>query len=327
LKPGRYIWIDPASGLEAVLYVDSLVLGPAVGGVRTKSYPTLNDAIADAAALARAMTVKAALAGLDAGGCKIVVRGSANMHREQAFERLGMFLAELGDHLHTGADFGTSEADMRLVARRFSNVHLAGPELLRAAGRGVLRCIEACARVRGRDRNGLRVAVQGIGSMGAAVARALADAGVELVLVDVERARAEDLAAELGAEVGSADEFLELDVDVLAPCAVGGVIDASAAGQIRAWAVCGAANNIVTDRIAERELVGRGLLVVPDSISSAGAVTQGFGHDVMGIADTDAMVDRLGEVAEEVLQRAEREGRTPDQVAIAMAEERILGAA
>ncbi|MBT8492268.1 MAG: amino acid dehydrogenase, partial [Deltaproteobacteria bacterium] len=109
MRPGRYIWIDPSSGLEAVLFVDSLALGPAVGGVRTTSYATLNDAIADAARLAHSMTIKSALAGLDAGGCKIVVRSSANMNRELAFERLGKFLAELGDHIHTGADLGTSE--------------------------------------------------------------------------------------------------------------------------------------------------------------------------------------------------------------------------
>jgi leucine dehydrogenase len=248
------------------------------------------------------------------------------MNRELAFERLGKFLAELGDHIHTGADLGTSEDDMRNVGKHFANVHLAGADLLRAAGRAVLGCVHACARVRGRELADLRVVVQGVGSMGAAVARALSGAGAQLILVDADPAKAEALASELGAKAGDAERAFDLDCDVVAPCAMGGVIDSAVAGRLRAWAVCGAANNIVADRLAEQELVERGVLVVPDSISSAGAVTQGFGHGVMGIADIDAMVDRLGEVAEEVLRRAQHEGRTPDQVAVSLARERISAA-
>lgn len=326
MKPGRYIWLDPDSGLEAVLHIDSLALGPAVGGVRTKSYRTLNDAIADAELLARAMTIKNALAGLDAGGCKVVVRTGPRLDRHKAFARLGRMLSELGDFVHTGADLGTSQKDLEALATTFEHVHFADDALVEAAGTAVLRCIEACARVKGRSPEGLKVAIQGAGIMGEAVAHALARLGASVIVGDTEADRARALAAAVGGEVADADEILELDVDVVAPCAVGGVIDDHVVRKIRAWAVCGAANNIITSRATERELVDRDVLWVPDVISSAGAVTHGIATSLMGIADTRPLIDRLGIVAEEVLREAQLSARTPEQVAMDRAEARIAAA-
>mgnify|MGYP001550101523 CR=1 FL=1 len=326
MKPGRYIWLDPESGLEAVLHIDSLVLGPAVGGVRTKSYRTLNDAIADAELLARAMTIKNALAGLDAGGCKLVVRTGARLDRPKAFARLGRLLAELGDHVHTGADLGTTQEDLEHLKSTFPNVHMADDALVDAAGLAVVRCIEACARVQGRSPEGLRIAVQGAGIMGEAVARALVERGASLVIGDTEPERAQALAEALGGEVVEPEGMFELDVDVVAPCAIGGVIDEDVARRVKAWAVCGAANNVITSRSAERELVERDVLWVPDVISSAGAVTHGIASSLMGIADTRPMIERLGTLAEEVLREAQLSARTPEQVAMDRAEARILAA-
>jgi len=326
VKPGRYIWLDPESGLEAVLHIDSLVLGPAVGGVRTKSYRTLNDAIADAEILARAMTLKNAIAGLDAGGCKVVVRTGPRLNRHKAFARLGRMLSELGEYVHTGADLGTSQEDLESLATTFANVHFPDDRLVEAAGVAVLRCIEACARVKGRSAQDLRVAIQGAGIMGEAVAYALRDQRAQLIIGDTEPERARQLADAVGGDVADADEILELDVDVVAPCAVGGVIDDRMARKIRAWAVCGAANNVMTSRATERELVDRDVLWVPDVISSAGAVTHGIATSLMGITDTRPLIDRLGVVAEEVLREAQLSARTPEQVAMDRAEARIAAA-
>jgi leucine dehydrogenase len=162
-------WRDAASGLEAILVIDDDTLGPAAGGVRTRSYPSLAEARADAAALARAMTIKCALAGLDAGGGKCVVLDHPGLDRPRAFAELGARIAELGGGFRTAGDLGTTDADLAAMASTCAWVH-AGSDLAGAVARGVVRCIEACAAVRGVPVAGLAVAIQGCGAIGAAAA-------------------------------------------------------------------------------------------------------------------------------------------------------------
>jgi leucine dehydrogenase len=104
------LWRDAASGLEAILVIDDVTLGPAAGGVRTRAYRSPEDALADAAALARAMTVKCALAGLPTGGGKCVVLDHAGLDRARGFRVLGERIAELGGLFRTAGDLGTTAA-------------------------------------------------------------------------------------------------------------------------------------------------------------------------------------------------------------------------
>jgi leucine dehydrogenase len=112
---------------------------------------------------------------------------------------------------------------------------------------------------------------------------------------------------------------LAADVDVVAPCAVGGVMTEEVARSLRAWAVVGAANNVLASEEVARTLGARGALVVPDVIASAGAVIEGIGRTVMGLDDRAPLIDALGDTARTVLQRAERSGRTTTEVAAEMA--------
>lgn len=307
---------DRSSGLRAVLVLDDLTRGPAAGGVRTRAYTSLEEAVRDAAALARAMTVKCALAGLAAGGGKAVVLDHPGLDRTAAFEELGRRVEELGGLFRTAGDLGTRTEDLAAMARHTRYVHTDGRGLSEAVARGLVRCIEACAAFEGRsDLEGLRVAVQGCGSIGAAAARALRAAGVQLVVADVDRERAQAVAEEVSAELASPDEILTRNVDVVAPCAVGGVIDEAVAARLRAWAVVGAANNILVGRPAAEALRARGILHVPDVIASAGAVIAGIGRSVMGLTDPNPLIDRLGQTARVVLERARVEGRPESVVA------------
>jgi leucine dehydrogenase len=304
---------DEPSGLEALIVIDDVTLGPAVGGVRTRSYGSLDAALHDVAALARAMTVKCALAGLAAGGGKAVVLDHSGLERTRAFTVLGERIAELGGLFRTAGDLGTTAADLAAMARHCPYVHTDESTLAAAVARGMIRCIEACVRLRGGDPahlEGLRVAVQGVGAIGAAVVEALAARGVFLTVADVDGARAAAIGQKVGAEVVRPDDVLTADVDVVAPCAIGGVVTADTAAAIQAWALCGAANNIVADDRAARVLADRGIAVVPDVIASAGAVIDGIGASVMGLADRTPLIDRLGETAYELLVEA-RETRRP----------------
>jgi leucine dehydrogenase len=305
------LWRDPPSGLFAVLVIDDLTLGPGAGGVRTRCYPNLAAAMREASALAQAMTRKCALAGLDAGGAKVVVIDHPGLDRPRAFARLGAFIAELGGVFRTAGDLGTTGADLAAMASTCSFVHVDERGLAEAAARGLLACIGACAATRGRNLAGLRVAVQGCGAIGAAAARALRGAGATLVLADLDEARVTTLAAELGASVVDVGEVLQADVDVLAPCAVGGVITQESVAQLRAWAVCGAANNVLADLGAALALQARGILHVPDEVASAGAVIEGIGRSVMGLADRGPLIEALGGTARALLEAAARTDEPP----------------
>ncbi len=316
---------DAASGLDAVLVLDDRTLGPAAGGVRTRAYASAAAALADAAALARAMTIKCAVAGLDAGGGKCVVRAHPGLDRAAAFARLGEAIEALGGAFRTAGDLGTTAADLAAMAARCRYVHTDVADLAAAVARGLVGCVRACVADRGGGGHGggaslagLRVAVQGAGAIGAAVARALVAAGADVRIADVDAARAGAVAAATGAAVVAPDAVLAADVDVVAPCAVGGVLDEPAVDALRAWAVCGAANNVVASPAAAARLVARGVRHVPDVVASAGAVIDGIGATVMGLdaAARGALIDRLGDTARRVLDEA-RARRAPADVVVA----------
>lgn len=316
---------DRASGLRAVIAIDSTALGPAAGGVRTRAYPGFADAVADACALARAMTLKCALAGLDAGGGKAVVWDHGAWDREKGFARLGEVIEELGGAFRTAGDLGTTAADLAVMARRCRHVHTDEADLAAAVARGLGRCVEACLARRARGWRNLQVAVQGAGAIGAACARLLAGHGAALAVSDLDAARAAALAAELGATAVAPGELLALDCDLLIPCAAGGVLTAGAVDAMRAWAVVPAANNAVADRAAALRLVARGILHVPDLVASAGAVIEGIGRTVMGLdaAGRQALIDRLGLLAGEILAASAATGAPADQVAAERAAARL----
>lgn len=315
---------DPPSGLMACIVLDDMTLGPAAGGIRTLPYRTFPDALADAARLAAAMTVKCALAGLPAGGGKGVVIDHPDLRRERAFERLGARVEELGGIFRTAGDMGTSSADLAAMARATRHVYTGEAALLQAAGRGMLRCVEACVEVLGAPGvDDLHVAVQGCGAIGGAVARALAAAGARLTVADVDSARAERLAREVRASTCDPREVLLLPVDIVAPCAAGGVITASVARALRSRAVCGAANNILADAVAGRILHERGIPFVPDVVASAGAVIEGIGDMVMALQDRSTLVDALGVTAREILTESRRRDLPPSAVALERARARV----
>jgi hypothetical protein len=148
---------------------------------------------------------------------------------------------------------------------------------------------------------------------------------VQLVLADLDARLAADLAHELDAQVVDASAIMAAPVDVLAPCAVGGLFVAEEARMVRAWAVCGAANNLFADDAAEEAVRRRGVLVVPDVIASAGAVIEGIGRTVMGLPPVAraALIDGLSDIAREVLFESSASRRRAGEVARSRAAQRL----
>ena len=321
--PRAFVYCEPSCGLRAFLVIDDLTLGAAAGGIRTQPYPRPLLALADATRLARAMTLKCSIAGVDAGGGKMVVVDHAGLDRERAFRVLGERVQELGGMFITAGDAGTRRQDLQAMAKRTRYVHVDDGDLSGAVASGLMNCLQACVDVAGRgDVGGLSVAVQGCGAIGGAVARRLAAAGARLMVADVDPRAARAVADETGAEVLDAAEILTAEVDILAPCALGGVIDEDVASKIRAWAVCGAANNILAGAAAGDVLQRRDVLFVPDILASAGAVIRGV-SDEHGDGRAEQLIAALGDSTRDVLRESMASGVPTTQVAHERAAMRI----
>lgn len=320
---------DPGSGLRACIVIDDTRLGPAFGGIRCRVYPTLAAGLADARALARAMTLKCAVAGLPAGGGKGVVFAGPDLDRDAAFERLGRHVQAMGGRFFTGPDVGTGTRELRALARgtRF----VAHPEgtagdVARPTALGVHAAVAAAARHLGLGLRGLRVAIQGVGAVGANLARLLAADGAVLTLADLDAEVVGTLAAALGARVVPPDAIVTTACDVFSPCALGGVIDVDVVARLSARAVVGAANNQLQDQAAEAALFAAGIAHVPDFVANAGGLIHGALTWLEGRVPAEDRVLAIGTRSADILDRAACEGRPPRTIALAIAEERLAAA-
>jgi valine dehydrogenase (NAD+) len=329
---------DPESGLRFIVAVHSTVLGPSLGGMRLRRYPGgLREALDDVLALARTMSLKASAAGLDLGGGKAVMLADGREdQREPRLEQAAQVIDGLEGAYITAEDIGTCTADMDLIARHTRFVVGRSREL---GGRGdpspvtaetVFRSIGCglTAACGSSELDGRRVGVVGLGKVGYALAAKLAGAGAEVVACDLDDARAERFAAEHGGRIApSAEAIMGMDLDVLAPCAAGGMIDAALAGSIDCRVVAGAANNPLTGRDVAVALQRRGILFVPDFLANCGGLihvaSEWYGEDE---AVTRTRIDRAAERLEHALACAAAEDSTPVEVAERHALERIEAA-
>jgi glutamate dehydrogenase/leucine dehydrogenase len=265
-----------AAGVEMIIAIDSTVRGPALGGCRWKPYPDSESAAAEAVALARAMTRKAAMARLRLGGGKAVVVGDARTRTREQLRAFGAFVEELGGRYVTGADMGTGEPEMRVISE--TTRHVVG--LARADGGcgdpgpftalGVRLAIRAALAECGLDVHGATIAIQGAGSVGSRLASLLLEDGARVIAADPSR----DAVAALPAAVRVVDPqaVLATPCDVFAPCGPPRVIDAASAQRLHCRVVCGAANNPLGGDDAGQALARRGILYVPDFVANAGGL-------------------------------------------------------
>jgi leucine dehydrogenase len=324
------------SGIYIVIAIHSTVLGPALGGLRMWRYGALGDAIADALRLSEAMTYKAAAAGLDLGGGKAVIcmppeaEPSADERRELMLD-VGDIVDSLEGRYVTAEDVGTGTDDMAVIRERTD--HVVGlpidsggsgdPSPITA--RGVESAVRACSEHRygSGDLAGRRVTVIGLGHVGSHLAERLAADGAELAVSDIDpdkRRTAERLDARW---LDPADAVLA-ECDLLAPCALGGMIDRENVERLQCEIVCGAANNVLTERSLAVRLAERGILYAPDFIANSGGLINVYG-ELHGLEPhkLDRLVDGIGEALGRVFQAAEARSVTPLAAARALAEERL----
>jgi valine dehydrogenase (NAD+) len=274
---------DKRTGLRFIVAVHSTVLGPALGGMRIKRYPGgLHEALEDVMCLARTMTLKASAAGLDLGGGKAVMIDDGQAHARSArLEAAARVVDSLEGAYITAEDIGTTTEDMDHVARFTRYVvgqskrnggggdpsPITAETVFQAMRRGL------AAATGSGDFDGRRVGIVGLGKVGSVLATKLAKAGADVIGCDLDPDRCHRLSKEHGISVApSSEAILASELDVLAPCAAGGLVDDALARSIDCQVVAGAANNPLTDRSVARTLMERGIVYVPDFLANCGGL-------------------------------------------------------
>lgn len=321
---------DPHTGLKAIIAIHNSNLGPALGGCRMWPYDSEADAITDVLRLSRGMTYKAAMANLPFGGGKSVIIGDPRTDKSEALlAAMGRFVESQGGRYHTAEDVGTTVADMDIMRRETTYAHgfsdgTGNPSP--ATAFGVFRSIEAAVKHWfGRDSvTGTKVAVQGLGNVGATLCRYLAENGASLVVTDIDPARIERVVGDFGATAVGPDAILDADADVFAPCALGAVINDDAVARLKVAAISGAANNQLAEARHGADLKKRGILYAPDYVVNAGGLID-IAHEGPGYTTEKALnqVSGIYDTLREVFDRARREDAQPEVVADRMAEERF----
>ena len=327
---------DAATGLTAIIAIHSTALGPAAGGTRWRAYDNDTAALADALRLSRGMSYKNAMAGLPMGGGKgVVIKTPTAPKTDNLLHALGDTIAGLGGRYVTAEDVGMTDTDMTVIARRTR--HVSGlPVAAGAVGgnpgpstaQGVFVGMRAAlAHKLGRsDFAGVHVAIQGLGSVGGALAEKLALAGAILTLADSDVARAAAFGAQLGARVVDVDAIATVAADVFSPNAMGAGLNAASIAALQVGIVAGAANNQLATPEDGARMAARGILYAPDYVINAGGIISVVA-EYRGERDPAVVANGIAAIESrlaDIFATAARAGIPTDAVADAMAR-RLIG--
>jgi leucine dehydrogenase len=325
---------DPASGLKAVIAIHDTTLGPALGGMRMWPYASWDDAIFDVLRLSRGMTYKSAVADTGLGGGKSVVIGNPKTDKSPGlFQAVGRFVNALEGRYITAEDVGTSVEDMVEVRKETKWVtglplgmgSSGDPSPWTALGvfRGMKACLEdafGSGEIRGQT-----VAIQGCGHVGAYLAELLHEAGADLLVADISHEKVKAVADKTGARIVDPAEILFTKCDILAPCALGAVVNDESLPHFRTRIIAGAANNILLREEHGQRLMEAGILYAPDYVINAGGIIN-VSIEVHGPYDqgkAQAKVENIYHALKRVFEIAKRNGIPTNEASNHVAEERL----
>jgi valine dehydrogenase (NAD+) len=326
---------DSATGLRAIVAIHSTALGPALGGTRFYPYATTDDAIRDVLNLSRGMSYKAALAGLDLGGGKAVIIGDpATLKTEVLLRAYGRFVQSLAGRYYTACDVGTYSEDMDHIARECSFVtgrttaHGGAGDSSVLTAYGVFQGMRAAADVAWGEPTlaGRTVGVAGVGKVGRHLVGHLVEDGAKVVVTDVHLPSVERILAEHPRiqVAASAEALVSGQLDVYAPCALGGALTDEVVETLSARIVCGGANNQLAHPGIEKTLEDRGIIYAPDYCVNAGGLIQ-VADELQGFSFERAKQRATGifDTTRAVLERAADDGVPPAVAADRLAEQRM----
>jgi leucine dehydrogenase len=326
---------DGASGLRGIIAIHDTTLGPALGGVRMRPYETEEDALIDVLRLARGMTYKAAISGVNLGGGKAVIIGDPGSEKSDSLlEAMGRFIEAMGGEYVAGQDIGTGSRDMavlRRVTRHVSCVprHAGGagdPSHATAYGvtcgiRAVLEAVTGSDDLAGRH-----IAIQGLGHVGAFVARYSHEGGARLTVCDIVEEPVRRAVEELGAAAVAPDAIYGVECDIFAPCSVGAVVNDRTLERFRCAGIAGAANNVLAEPRHGTALKERGIVYGPDYLVNSGGLIR-CQDEVLGApTDDEHIFEKISEIQGQtlkVIRVAEELGIATEEAANRVAEERL----
>lgn len=329
---------DPEVGLKAIISMHSTVLGPAVGGCRMWAYGSEAEALTDVLRLSKGMTYKAAISNLKWGGGKAVLIGDPKVVKTPALlNRFGEYVERLGGHYVTAKDVGIGADDLRQVKKKTK--HVLGIEgdpgssgdPSPATAYGVYHGMRSSVKhALGTDSlKGLRISLQGLGSVSYYLMQYLHQEGAKLVGCDVDQAAIDRAVKKYGVEIVQPDAIYDVACDVFAPCALGASINENTLPRIKAKVIAGAANNqLATPEIGEA-LLARGIVYAPDyAINAGGLINIYYEGGAAGVGGYSrerayAHVETIGKTITEILNRSKAESKPSYWIADRIAEERV----
>jgi leucine dehydrogenase len=326
---------DKKSGLKAIIGIHDTTLGPALGGTRLWFYENEDQALKDVLRLSRGMTYKAACAGLNLGGGKAVIIAKPEQKTEAMFRSFGRFVQSLGGRYITAEDVNTCVTDMNHVRMETRYVTGVSPELggsgdpSPVTALGVFCGLKTAVQHKlGRaDLRGLKVAVQGIGNVGRYLCQYLHEEGAQLFVSDLSKERCSEMERTYAAKIASTEDIMGLDVDVFAPCALGGILNSASIPKLKAKIVAGGANNQLEDEVAHSiMLTEHGIAYCPDYVLNAGGLINVY-NELLGYNREKALAEarHIGVSIATILADAEKEGITTHAASQRLAERRIQG--
>ena len=323
---------EESTGLDCYIAIHSTELGPALGGARFWEYNKSHDAIEDVLRLAKGMTYKNSLAGLDFGGAKAVINLRDTKKTPELLMEYGKVVDSLDGQYITADDVGSEPDDMEIVSKVTKHVAFRNSDPSPATSLGVVRGMQASLTFLRNDfvgnihcLKGIHIAIQGLGHVGFNLAEMLHEKGALLTVTDLNGDRCNEAAHKVDAQVVSTDKILEIECDILAPCALGAVINKETVEKLNCKILCGGANNQLSTSMMGYALKDKGIINAPDFIVNAGGVIDAYKD--FGLIPTDFhvanIIDGIYDRTMQCLTEAKENNMPTNLVAEMMAGKRL----
>lgn len=328
---------DPEVSLRAIIAIHSTVLGPALGGCRMWNYNSEQEALQDVLRLAKGMTYKNSLAGLHWGGAKTVIWGDPKKQKSQAaLEKFAMFVHGLGGRYITAKDVGINATDLHMM--RAITPFVVGIDGLQGSSGdpsvstawGVYHGMRAVAQFAFgiSSLSGLKIALQGLGSVSFSLLEHLCREGAKIIGCDIEESAIQRATSRYPIDIVSHDAIYDVECDIFSPSALGGTINEETLPRLKTKAIAGAANNQLSNPTMGRELLKRKIVYAPDyAINAGGVINIAYENPHEKTYNLQGSRDHTQKIHDTVLTILERahETQTPTHtIADQMAMERIL---
>jgi len=308
-------------GLTCFIVIHSTARGPAIGTVRMSTYATEEAALSETLNLAREMTYRACVAGLDCGGAKAIIVGNPTTEKSEAlFRDFGAVVDSLEGKLIITPDLGIALGDLAMMGptgTRVASVWKTQYNPANMTALGVFASMKACCEyVYGDPRLKNRtVVVHGAGRVGSRLTQELVHSGAQVIVGDIDQRRADLLVSRFSVKTCSPADIYDQDCDIFAPCARGGILNERTIPRLKCRIIVGSARSQLSNPGLANDLFARGICYVPDYVANAGSLIditteQGAAH----AERASHKVKNIGDRVAQILKVSDLKGTPPQAI-------------